>query len=257
MEPPPSVRSNRSTRSDGSRAKLALRHRHEQLKAQILKDMQLKSKGGRNTLGAVFKEMQAVAGDEAARVLGAGAGAVSAPAEELLALVKQGVRGARATADSLPQVTMSTVDATAAALPPIGGPSATTPRAAPGRGVRVDVAGKGIPLTTMMVDKLGQRGGQQRPGGVPQQLRKAFKKVDADKDGKITLAELQEVLSTVHITISEESLRRQFLKWTGGAPLLEWNTFIQQILPEDFPSTYNAKLGHVYVHKQSVFCWWC
>ena len=42
MEPrPPSVRSNRSARSDGSRAKLALRHRHEQLKAQILKDMQL------------------------------------------------------------------------------------------------------------------------------------------------------------------------------------------------------------------------
>lgn len=241
---PPSVRSSRSARSEGSRANLELRHRHEQLKAQILKDMQLNTTGGRK--GAVFRRMQAVAGDEAARVLGAGAGAVPAPAEDLLALIKQSARGAWATVDSLPAVTMSAVDPRGlSGLPPLAGPSATTV-AAPGRGVRVDVAGKGIPLTTMMVDKLGQRGGQQRPGGVPQQLRKAFKKVDADKDGKISLAELQEILSTVHITISEDSLRRQFLKWTGGSPLLEWNTFIQQILPEDFPTTYNAKLGGVH-----------
>jgi Ca2+-binding EF-hand superfamily protein len=230
--------SSRSARSASSRNNLVLRQQHEQMKSQILKDMQMTSKkGGRHMDASAFKEMQAVASEEAARVMGAGAGAVPAMPKELLARARQSQRQPEVPSPS----PFSAAEDTAASLQPVAAAATASPRAAATRGVRVDVAGKGIPLTTLIVDKLGQRGGQQRPGGVPQQLRKAFKKVDSDKDGKITLQELQEILSTIHINVSEQSLQRQFLLWTGGEPLLEFNTFIQRILPEDFPTTFNPR----------------
>ena len=82
--------SSRSARSASSRNNLVLRQQHEQMKSQILKDMQMTSKkGGRHMDASAFKEMQAVASEEAARVMGAGAGAVPAMPKELLARARQ------------------------------------------------------------------------------------------------------------------------------------------------------------------------
>ena len=132
-------------------------------------------------------------------------------------------------------------------LPPIDANRLGTPRASAQpagrspRSLRVDVTGKGLPLTTMLVDKLGQRG-----RGGSHQLRKAFKLIDKDGDGKVTIEEVHQLLSSVNIRISTQSLQRQFNKWSGGKEYLDWNAFIREILPEDFPTRYTPRKGGVH-----------
>ena len=233
--------SNRSVRSANSRARLAQLQKHEQVQGEILKAMQVTSQEtGRHLVPSAFEHMAAVADEEASRVLAAGGVANAAVPDDLLARVDLVRRERRQPAKQPSPVASPTEDPTNT-LPSVAAPP---PAGEPGSEVRVDVAGKGMPLTTMIVDKVGQRGGQG--GREATQLRKAFKMVDADKDGKITLAELKQLLSTIHISVSEQTLKRQFLRWTEGKPLLEWNSFIQQILPRDFPTEFNAHAGDVH-----------
>ena len=199
----------------------------------------------RHMAPSAFKDMSAIAGEEATRVLANGGVADVTKADDLLARMDRAQHERVHAVKQLSPVASPTEEPTGGALPtgaiaPLGAPKA------PARGIRVDVTGKGMPLTTLLVDKVGQRGQCYGPGREATQLRMAFKHVDADKDGKITMAEMQELLATLNISVSEQSLKRQFMRWTGGKPLLEWEPFVQAILPKDFPTSYNAKMGHVH-----------
>lgn len=238
---PGSTASVYSARSEQSKAKLAMRQRHEERKNQILLDLQRRAKvGGRHMSPEDFAAMSTVASEEATRqiteqsVTGA-TGLLSEVAQRRSARAAAKVERAQRAHESF--------------LPPIDGPNETmTPRGggdtgaikphySSRRNLRVDVTGKGMPLTTMIVEKLAQRG-----EGGPQSVRKAFKTVDSTGRGFVTFEQLQELLVSINLHVSARSLERAFLKWSGGEPQLNYNKFIEQVMPRDFTAEpYEAK----------------
>ena len=95
--------------------------------------------------------------------------------------------------------------------------SSATPRGSSvrgaGRNLRVDVHGKGIPLITLIVDKLASRG----TAGVAANMRKAFSTIDRTGRGIVTFEQMQELLNNINLHVSAHSLRKLFVEWTGGS----------------------------------------
>lgn len=73
---------------------------------------------------------------------------------------------------------------------------------------KINVAGKPIPLETMIRDKVSQKG-----GGGGHQLRKMFRVFDTDGTGTVTAEEMDAFLRYNNIKVNKESLSRFFEHW--------------------------------------------
>ena len=150
-----SVLSHRSTRSDASRMRLENHKQRDFLSSHILKEMQMKARtGGRQMSKMEFTIMSQLAGEEADRLLSNGpALGATTLRSQLSARKTQGInlRSPRAAGN----VELPPINTPRDSLMPHA-PSATTARER--KPLRVNVAGKDIPLSTMICDKIMQRG---------------------------------------------------------------------------------------------------
>lgn len=97
-------------------------------------------------------------------------------------------------------------------------------------------------LETLLRDKITQHG----QGGA-NQFRKAFKVLDKDLNGQVTVPEFREFLERAHININPHTMQRFFDKWTGSTnvPHISYNQFIGTILPPDYPERENMLVADV------------
>ena len=121
---------------------------------------------------------------------------------------------------------------------------------------KVNVAGKLIPLGTLIQDKVYGRG---KSGA--NQLRKMFKTFDLDKNGRITMAEMDRFLRKNNIKIKKKTLDEFYDQWAGkhsGEAAIDYLEFVQRILPPDFPKRDQifvddiASMAHEDTNKSAI-----
>ena len=98
---------------------------------------------------------------------------------------------------------------------------------------KINVAGKLIPLETLIRDKVYGRG---KSGA--NQLRKMFKTFDLDENGRITMDEMDRFLRKNNIKMNRATLDEFYDQWAGkhsGEAAIDYLEFVQRILPPDFP----------------------
>ena len=98
---------------------------------------------------------------------------------------------------------------------------------------KINVAGKLIPLETLIRDKVYGRG---KSGA--NQLRRMFKTFDLDENGRITMDEMDRFLRKNNIKMNRATLDKFYDQWAGkhsGEAAIDYLEFVQRLLPPDFP----------------------